>query len=541
MALLTSARESFDQLIQSMSAEQIILVLDPNVVFLLNAIISKDLKKNYPQITQIFYLENPFEPQPSQSVLIMARSDKKNLVQRQINKYPNYKYYVRIVPDMGLSLSRYFESVGIDPTIVRPEPSISLMPIPSDPFVLTMNLPSNTHYELTRFETLLDSIMYGIAYHSSRARLVMTGPNCRQILNQFAKWSDPRSLPSTFSTVLIIDRQCDLTSPLLSQRTYGGLLLQTELYANLHKDMAIEEAKMCRKALNKELSPEEIKEITQRQMTQSKTTYVSTLDRKDLLYEKLAFENFENVSDKIRQIAQEVQNVRESIKSNAINMTDLKEKADFLFQNSHNMYDSHIAQIQSLVNKYKNNLNEYINQGESPTLMTGFPDDYVNKLVESKDIRSLLTLYCLSVQFCHGAFGTFEEEFEKIFTDNFKRHMLTVHNLREYGVLTTEPPGNPTARKIINESDHKLPILAQKLLSNNSYKKIKHNPFGIFYQNPLIDETIDKQTLIFVNGGLTYDELREFRQKFPNTYIGTTHFISPTQFIDGFVIEHLIK
>lgn len=225
------------------------IIFDPATVDIINLIVSTTTLKSW-NVVKFHVIENDPVITTKHVIFILKPSIKVcQQVASIISKYKRL-YHIIFLPNKNIQCERVFEAEGVWSFI-----TISVLPITFLPAKCGSSIPN--HGILSMENDLLKKviidynnlpllqsvdaiikiqgkygklpIIQGIGYFS----LFIT----EELLKQSQHLNNP--LPSKIGRLILIDRQCDLITPLLSPITYGGMVNKNDIVYDTLKDLNI--------------------------------------------------------------------------------------------------------------------------------------------------------------------------------------------------------------------------------------------------------------------------------------------------------------
>lgn len=517
------------------------LVFDQSVITLIDQTFTakKGIKSEIPNICKIFYLDKIFNPAKtdcSDRIVYFVRSNspKIQIVMNQVQTFPTPTYYVCFIPHFSLGCMKKFELNGVheSPLMFREIPTIGLVPTelvptelvatepdektPPKPNIFSMCTPIETHgpYALTENPFILYDVSYVLAKIGTFKNIHAVGKIAGKILNHTKSLGIDKSA-DCFDTLILIDRQCDLIAPILSQKTYGGIIAE-----------AFDEFK-----------PNSNDPIY------AKIKHIEYFDVPGFL-QKAHKQNL--ASGKILSDAK--------IGKIVLPTSELNRLAQFVLEHPTAKIQEHVGQMEKIFGLYSSFLQDYV-RAESDVLVGSNQTEYFDKLISTRHINTnsnsipdkllhAFRLVCLVAK-CGGRT---EPHVKAICQEYGYKYFLMIQRLRSYGYDLTTSRAD-VFDGIIKTLDHTftiqnayepiVPLLLNQIINKPKKTKSILKDFSIItHQNKVSAHVVVlPQTLVFVVGGITLDEVAAVRKKFPDVNIGSTNIISGTQFMQSFLYD----
>lgn len=582
-----STRDELASLLSS-NGTDIALVLDPSLVGPIGQIAEVSLLKSH-GVSNIYTLsEGPLDTE-SASVVYIVRPDTRliPLISQQVhlhNKEKRTKFHsVIFVPRRSMLVERALAELGVYGEVQIGEFELDI--IPQDEDVLNMELPGSFKtLFVERDPSVLLSIAKAILKLEKQFGRVPDvfgkGDQAEQVLHLVKRLrrehdsitddlgiSGLRDDHYEIDQMILLDRSCDLVSPLMSQQTYEGLLDEKIGIINGYVDVE-----------------KEILGLKDKQGVGLKGNKKLVLNSADTLYREVRDLTFSGLGAFLKGRAAFISKVyEERHKAETISQISEFMKKFKALNKEHSSLQSHINLAEFLANKYTRTL-AFDRRSRSELGLIGF-DESIEEYLEDcigrmEPLYEVLSLWCLMVLIGNGMKAKKIEFFKHEILQTYGfQHVLTLNNLERLGLLKVYQSRGPwnTLRKnlklfkdksvthfskderesdLTNVFEGYAPISARiveqcslgrwsvlqetlKSLPGRQFMELlpqrrdsEVNTIEGVKKNPL--------TLVFFIGGVTYSEISALRilSKDPSHkgeyLIATTHILNKKRFMEEF-------
>ncbi len=405
------------------------------------------------------------------------------LLRQHLTTYLDHNHQIYFSPIRSLMVERSIESHGINNYNFHDLTEINLVPIDN---ILSMDYNDRSIDDLT--------IPYHIACHiknygtSRNNKIQPTILGIGSISSRIANIFQHNFVSSyeKFDRLILVDRQCDLINPLLTQDSYRGVL--------------------------SELHP----------------IYFTKYNlQKDAIYSELYNMNFSDVGAILRSKTKTRFEAEDNYKNNTnINIKDLSIICEQIQEIPKKYLAIHIDNVEQCIQAHKSYYKKYMDI-ESNILTHNNIEavhEYIEKLINNHgSITTILRL--LSLMILTGESIDFEYYQREIIHEYGYQYLLIIEDMKKYGFF------QQSSKLFSLKSSHiPLPTIIDKLIRKG---KIEINGQQSFIHNK---REKFNNTLIFVVGGLTYDEIDILYEKCDdNCQIATTSIISGNSIIKSFL------
>ena len=562
-ALRSYANETLIQGIDSVSGSKV-LVMDPTLTGPLGLIASVSQLKQH-AVEKIYHLTSDPLGITSGNILYLVRPTLETMtwIVNQVKAHPSSKHTIFFVPRRTLVCERVLERMGVLDEVTIYEYPLDLIPLDDD--VLSLEFDTFRPCALDGDTTCLMDIAQSVMKLQSMFGWI---PNVRakgthavavtqlmeQLRQSIPKQSPVHHIAPEIDTIILIDRETDLITPMCTQLTYEGLIDEV---------MGIQHTMV-------ELDPEVAgtPEATRR--------VKHPLNANDTLYGEIRDLNFSVLGPMLNKKAQFIsKNYEERHAAQTVSqIRDFMKKLGGL-QQEHQSLRVHINIAEKIDNYLRTEIFTSKLQSEQQ-LLSGEPldMDFVARLMDQQHpLPQVLRLVCLysltnngikSKQFdllrrqlCH-CYG-----YETIFT---------LHNLSKLGLLHVAEGKNPwpTCRKALSLLAHDIDELHPTDIAYVysgyaplSVRVIQHasRPGGLkaieetlkLLPGPMIEKqypattstiatSTRKVTLVYFIGGCTFTEISAIRflgkqeEDSQRDYVvATTQLMNGTRFLNGLI------
>lgn len=354
----------------------------------------------------------------------------------------NHEFHIFWVPRRTLISNQVLEQTGVLGEVNISELPLSFFPLEKD--VLSLELSDSfrdlyLHKDPTANFLIAKALMEIQQAHGLFPRIIGKGDNAKSVADMLIRMrqellagegssdSDPSRLtPSlTNESVIIIDREVDFVTPLLTQLTYEGLI--DELFG-IHNNQT-------------EVDTAIVGAATQSASTtsQSKKRTIA-LDSTDKLYEQLRDSNFAIVGNMLNKVVRRLQQVQSDYgaQNKSKSIAELKDFVDQLpgYQQEQQSAKIHIALAEEIIkttrtDQFKGVLEVQQNlvAGADPSSQISGIEDLIAR---EAPLHETLRLLCIYSSVSGGIKPKDFDQFKKLILQGYGyQHLITLNNLEK--------------------------------------------------------------------------------------------------------------
>ncbi|KAM4707633.1 vacuolar protein sorting-associated protein 33A [Discoglossus pictus] len=490
-----------------------------------------------------------------------------NIRREDKGRFPQRDFHILFVPRRSLLCEQRLKDLGVLGSFYhREEYSLDLIPFDGD--LLSME-SENTFKEcyLENDETSLYHAAKGLmtlqSLYGTIPQIFGKGDCARHVANMMIRMKrelcgSQNVTTPVFDTLLLLDRNVDLLTPLATQLTYEGLIDEVYGIHNSHVKLPPEKFAAKKQGEGGKDLPTEPKKLL--------------LNSAEELYAEIRDKNFNAVGSVLSKKAKVISAAFEG-RHNAKTVGEIKQ---FVSQLPHMQAEraslANHTSIAELIKDITTSEAFFDNLTVEQEFMSGFDTDKVNTYIEDciakKDpLIKILRLVCLQSVCNTGLKQKVLDYYKKEILQTYGyEHILTLHNLEKAGLLkpqTSSRNNYPTIRKTlrlwmddVNEQNPTdisyvysgyAPLsvrLAQvlvrpgwrsieevlKILPGPQFEERQSLPAGLLKKR---QQGENKVMLIFFLGGVTYAEIAALRFLSQMEDSGTEYIIATTKLING--------
>jgi len=474
------------------------LVIDKILEKLINIAMKNKMSelKKYGVKQMVFLDVESFEPIENVIVyFVLTTYESMNIINDNMKKFPKHEHNIYFSPTRSLPIEHILEFHGIPPKYMFQNlVGINLLPI--DLNILSMEIPMQhiNKFVTNNVKTIIHYIAQIIQNFGYIPRIHGIGPCAQYIANILLKHKYDNG-NGLFDKIIIIDRQCDLLTPLLSQESYRGII--------------------------SELCNEEFKKI---------------LPFSDIIYEELHNKEFADVGTILHEKIKLKTDIEKKYKlmqmDNASDINEMKKMYNELHDVPKNLLTLHINIVEKCIDICKNrfakfteieaNILDKINQNDI--------DKYIDNLIDNRE--SVITIIrLLSLISLTGKLTDYENYKKKIISKFGCKYVFIFEDLHKFGFFKTNFMGG------IFDDYIGITTTINRFMQNKKIKTTLAGSEAFYFNNKTYTKT--NNTLILVVGGITYDEIDDLakckKQINGNVYIATTSIINGNNLIESFI------
>ncbi|KAL1898410.1 Vacuolar protein-sorting-associated protein 33 [Ceratocystis pirilliformis] len=437
-------------------------IIDRSLVGPIGAIVKVTTLQEY-GIDKFFVLENDNADTSQHNVVFIARGESgrhASMIADQINRLRResqigHDFHIFWVPRRTLVSDRLLEESGVMGDVTISELPLSFFQLERD--VLSLELDDAFHdLYLTKDTTplfLLSRALMEIQQtHGLFPRIIGKGDNAKRVAEMLDRMrqetlagQDPtdktrqRLTPSTkIESVIIVDREVDLVTPLLTQLTYEGLI--DEVFEINHNQAKIDTTVVGAQAPTSGASSQTRKRAIQ-------------LDSSDKLYDQLRDANFAIVGSLLNKVARRLQKIQKDyeVKQSSQTIAELKEFVGNLpaFQAEQQSLRIHSGLAEEIIKHTRAELfkgllevQQNLAAGADPSSQFDTIEELIARDTPLKEVLRLLCIYsCIS-----GGIKPKEyDQFKRLILQSYGyQHLLTLTNLEKLQLILpkTSPLSN---------------------------------------------------------------------------------------------------
>jgi len=487
--LIAKAHDEILQIFESIAEKEIVLIVDKILAPLVHVALDFQMNKIKKfGVINTYYLDDEKIAYEKNVVYFVSNKNRKlDSIILQMLKCPNYRYYIYFSPKCSVYLNEIFERIGLAGKYVKGKLSeCGLLPVDSD--ILSMEIPIKINLiDIKDYTCNVVHVLNNISF----SNVYCVGKMSKSVGLLLEKKSQNKYV--MFDDMIIIDRQCDLITPLLSQKTYRGLI--SEYLQMTYSELVHEHLR-------------KIHDNPEKNKTQSGMKISNKLDN---VYNETKDMYFHDAVAHLTSIIKKLEQTRN--KNEKPSMQELSVIVNCLKKYPKDVVEFNVDNCVKIATLFKQNNALHVIEDE----ICEHKNHDNNKLLinDVRDIQ-MLRLLCL-MSHCSN---------DDLRYTNFKyecRKFCMYERLQDVNLLKQK-----TCPTMI------LPKIITKILQKKDIPK----EFETFYPNNPIGNQNNK-IFIFIIGGITYDEIcdvKKLQLLFPTKkfYIGTTNIINKITFVSSF-------
>ncbi|KAM8797668.1 vacuolar protein sorting-associated protein 33A [Eudromia elegans] len=490
-----------------------------------------------------------------------------NVLREDRGRAPQRDFHILFVPRRSLLCEQWLKEQGVLGSFIHRE-QYSLDLIPFDGDLLSMEAESAfKECYLESDQTSLYHAAKGLmtlqALYGTIPQIFGKGECARHVANMMIRMKrefpgSQNSIFPVFDTLLLLDRNVDLLTPLATQLTYEGLI--DEIYGIQNTYVKLPPEKFAPKKQGdggKDL-PTEPKKLQ--------------LNSAEELYAEIRDKNFNAVGSVLSKKAKIISAAFEE-RHHAKTVGEIKQFVSQLphMQAARSSLANHTS-IAELIKDITTSEDFFDNLTVEQEFMSGIDTDKVNNYIEDciaqkHPLIKILRLVCLQSVCNSGLKQKVLDHYKKEILQTYGyEHILTLNNLEKAGLLKSQTSGRnnyPTIRKTlrlwmddVNEQNPNdisyvysgyapLSVRLAQLLARPGWRSIeevlKMLPGPHFEERQQLPTGLQKKrqhgenrvTLVFFLGGVTYAEIAALRFLSQMEDGGTEYVIATTKLING--------
>ncbi|XP_019362823.1 PREDICTED: vacuolar protein sorting-associated protein 33A [Gavialis gangeticus] len=490
-----------------------------------------------------------------------------NILSEDRGRSPQRDFHILFVPRRSLLCEQWLKDQGVLGSFIHKEQySLDLIPFDGD----LLSMESESAFKECYLESDQTSLYHAAkglmtlqALYGTIPQIFGKGECARHVANMMIRMKrefpgSQNSIFPVFDTLLLLDRNVDLLTPLATQLTYEGLIDEIYGIQNTYVKLPPEKFAPKKQGEGGKDLPTEPKKLQ--------------LNSAEELYAEIRDKNFNAVGSVLSKKAKVISAAFEE-RHHAKTVGEIKQFVSQLphMQAARSSLANHTS-IAELIKDITTSEDFFDNLTVEQEFMSGIDTDKVNNYVEDciaqkHPLIKILRLVCLQ-SVCNSGLK------QKVL-DHYKReiiqtygyeHILTLNNLEKAGLLKAQTSGRnnyPTIRKTlrlwmddVNEQNPNdisyvysgyapLSVRLAQLLARPGWRSIeevlKMLPGPHFEERQQLPTGLQKKrqhgenrvTLVFFLGGVTYAEIAALRFLSQMEDGGTEYIIATTKLING--------
>ncbi|KAM3444019.1 hypothetical protein NHJ13734_001618 [Beauveria thailandica] len=424
------------------------LVFDRSLVGPIGLIVKVATLQEY-GVDKFFVLENNNVDASQHNVVFIARGEcarQADAIAKQIKRVQResqttHEFHVCWVPRRTLVSDQIFEEAGVLGDMNISEVPLSFFPLEKDVLSLELDDAFRDLYlykDITPNYLLAKALMDIQQVHGLFPRIIGKGDNAKKVAELLIRMRQEalaaqagdgtnraKLTPSmTNESVIIIDREVDFVTPLLTQLTYEGLI--DELFEIQHN-----QTKADTTIVGPGAQPSSTSQNRKRNIA---------LDGSDKLYGELRDSNFAVVGNQLNKVARRLQQVQSDYEAKHKTKT-LAELKDFVsqlpgYQQEHQSVRLHTGLAEEIIKHTKSDqfiglleVQQNLAAGADPSSQL---DGIEELIAREAPIRETLRLLCLYSCISGGIKPKDFDQFKRLILQGYGyQHMLTLNNLEK--------------------------------------------------------------------------------------------------------------
>ncbi|KKA29976.1 hypothetical protein TD95_002980 [Thielaviopsis punctulata] len=429
------------------------LIIDRSLLGPIGTIVKVTTLQEY-GVDKFFVLENNNADTSQRNVIFIARGESgrhATTIADQINRLRResqigHNFHIFWVPRRTLVSDRLLEDAGVMGDVTISELPFSFFPLERDVLSLELDDAFQDLYlakDVTPLFLLSRALMEIQQSHGLFPRVIGKGDNAKRVaeildrMRQEALASEnpsdktrPRLVPSTnMESVIIIDREVDFVTPLLTQLTYEGLL--DEVFGINNNQAKVDTTVVGAQAPTAAGAQAPRKRAIQ-------------LDSSDKLYDQLRDANFAIVGSLLNKVARRLQKVQKDyeVKQSTQTIAELKEFVGNLpaFQAEQQSLRIHSGLAEEIIKHTRTDLfkglleiQQNLAAGTDPS--TQF-DGIEELIARDTPLREVLRLLCIYSCISGGIKPKEYEQFKRLVLQGYGyQHLLTITRLEKLQLI----------------------------------------------------------------------------------------------------------
>uniref|UniRef100_A0A6C0C6K2 Sec1 family protein n=1 Tax=viral metagenome TaxID=1070528 RepID=A0A6C0C6K2_9ZZZZ len=481
--LIAKACNEILRVFESIPEKKIVLIVDRILAQLIHVAIDFQTNKiKKLGVISTYYLDDKNITFEKNVVYFVSNKNRKiDSIISQMSQFPNHKYYIYFAPKCSIYHDGIFEENGLAGKYTKGKLSeCCLLPIDFD--ILSMEIPLNVNF--VDIKNYIPNVVHVLNNMGHISNIHCVGETAKVVGSLLEKSKDNYA---TFDDMIIIDRQCDLVTPLLSQKTYRGMISD------------------CMQTTYQELVHEHLQKLKENPLNKTNMKVSNNMDN---VYNEIKDMYFYDIGAHLAKIVREIEQARN--KNDNPSIQDLSGIVSCLKKYPKDVVEFNINLCTKVIAIYKADKDVHILEDD---ILEGKNKQFIS------DIRDpqMLRLLCLMSHCSNDSFNFFDFKHDK-------KNFLAYERMHHANLLRQKEIAQYTLPNIVTK------ILQKKSLANK-------------FETSHIDNSVDNKSnkiLIFVIGGITYDEIHdinELQTSYPTKkiYIASTNVINKNTFIDAFM------
>ncbi|XP_068767524.1 vacuolar protein sorting-associated protein 33A isoform X1 [Struthio camelus] len=490
-----------------------------------------------------------------------------NVLREDRGRSPQRDFHILFVPRRSLLCEQWLKEQGVLGSFIhREQYSLDLIPFDGD----LLSMESESAFKECYLESDQTSLYHAAkglmtlqALYGTIPQIFGKGECARHVANMMIRMKrefpgSQNSIFPVFDTLLLLDRNVDLLTPLATQLTYEGLIDEIYGIQNTYVKLPPEKFAPKKQGEGGKDLPTEPKKLQ--------------LNSAEELYAEIRDKNFNAVGSVLSKKAKIISAAFEE-RHHAKTVGEIKQFVSQLphMQAARSSLANHTS-IAELVKDITTSEDFFDNLTVEQEFMSGIDTDKVNNYIEDciaqkHPLIKILRLVCLQSVCNSGLKQKVLDHYKKEILQTYGyEHILTLNNLEKAGLLKSQTSGRnnyPTIRKTlrlwmddVNEQNPNdisyvysgyapLSVRLAQLLARPGWRSIeevlKMLPGPHFEERQQLPTGLQKKrqhgenrvTLVFFLGGVTYAEIAALRFLSQMEDGGTEYVIATTKLING--------
>nr|XP_025970376.1 vacuolar protein sorting-associated protein 33A [Dromaius novaehollandiae] len=490
-----------------------------------------------------------------------------NVLREDRGRSPQRDFHILFVPRRSLLCEQWLKEQGVLGSFIhREQYSLDLIPFDGD----LLSMESENAFKECYLESDQTSLYHAAkglmtlqALYGTIPQIFGKGECARHVANMMIRMKrefpgSQNSIFPVFDTLLLLDRNVDLLTPLATQLTYEGLIDEIYGIQNTYVKLPPEKFAPKKQGEGGKDLPTEPKKLQ--------------LNSAEELYAEIRDKNFNAVGSVLSKKAKIISAAFEE-RHHAKTVGEIKQFVSQLphMQAARSSLANHTS-IAELIKDITTSEDFFDNLTVEQEFMSGIDTDKVNNYIEDciaqkHPLIKILRLVCLQSVCNSGLKQKVLDHYKKEILQTYGyEHILTLNNLEKAGLLKSQTSGRnnyPTIRKTlrlwmddVNEQNPNdisyvysgyapLSVRLAQLLARPGWRSIeevlKMLPGPHFEERQQLPTGLQKKrqhgenrvTLVFFLGGVTYAEIAALRFLSQMEDGGTEYVIATTKLING--------
>ncbi|KAI4114332.1 MAG: hypothetical protein LQ345_004871, partial [Seirophora villosa] len=415
-------------------------------------------------VDRVFFLENDNLDASQKNVVFLATGEKANqclaiagqIKRLQQSSSVEHDFSIIWVPRRTLVSDRILEEAGVLGDIAVEVLPLHFIPLDQDVLSLALDDPFGDLYlqkDPTSIFLAAQALMQIQHKYGLFPRIIGKGDNAKRLMELLLRMRSEAAaeestatsrlgvMPSsTIESLIIIDREVDMVTPLLTQLTYEGLI--DEMFG-IKNNQAEIETSIIGQAPGQQ--PKAQSGAPQQQSLKRKIQ----LDSSDKLYAQLRDANFAIVGPLLNKVARRLAGEYES-RHGAKSTSELREFVNKLpgYQAEQQSLKTHTSLTEEALKRTQSEtfsrvleIQQNLVSGSDPT---GQHEAIEELIARDIPLTTILRLLCLESTISGGIRPKDLDAFKRLILHAYgHQHVLTLHNLSQMGLLVARTAANP--------------------------------------------------------------------------------------------------